>query len=281
MKNNIKVWMLFLLATLWSGWLWASDGHHGHGGHGEHVMHGAGSSVGGHTGETYRVTPTLPEVIAPGQPWSLVFDITESTGQPVDRFDVVHEELLHLIVVSADLGYYDHIHPEHLGKGRFAVTTSLPAAGSYSFFCDYQPAGKRGQVSLFTVQVPGTPAPVPPPSTASTQVQGDTLVTMQTEPAVVQAGKNTIFRFALAQASDRTPIDDLKPYLGEMGHLVIVRQTAPLTVDEYIHTHAMPSTDTSTVPFAAVLPQSGWYRLFAQFNRNGTILTASFWLQVE
>lgn len=279
--NNKKTSMVLLaLAMFWSGCLWASDGHHGRVGHGEHGAHDV-HTTHSQSQEIYRVTPSLPEVIEAGKPLPLIFEITEQNGTMVDRFDVVHEELLHLIVVGSDLDYFDHIHPQYLGKGRFAVTTALPSGGTYTFFSDYKPAGKSAQVSSFTVQVAGNPAPAPTRSTVASQVQGNTLITLTTEPAVVQAGDKTVFNFTLNQAADRLPVRDLKPYLGEMGHLVIVRNTTPLSINDYIHTHALTSTESSIVAFAAALPTPGWYKLFAQFNRDGTLLTAPYWLHVE
>jgi hypothetical protein len=38
---------------------------------------------------------------------------------------------------------------------------------------------------------------------------------------------------------DGKPVTGLEAYLGEKGHLVIIRKSAPLNDKDYIHAHAM------------------------------------------
>jgi hypothetical protein len=52
--------------------------------------------------------------------------------------DVVHEEPIHLIVVSEDLSWFDHIHPKQQGDA-YNVTLTFPHGGEYIFFADYKP----------------------------------------------------------------------------------------------------------------------------------------------
>ena len=42
-------------------------------------------------------------------------------GSSVNDFERTHEKLLHLIIVSQDLSYFNHIHPEYKGGGVFEV----------------------------------------------------------------------------------------------------------------------------------------------------------------
>ncbi len=48
------------------------------------------------------------------------------TNAPVTRLSVVHEKLLHLFVVSRDLRYFAHLHPEQRPDGAFRLAHPLP-----------------------------------------------------------------------------------------------------------------------------------------------------------
>jgi hypothetical protein len=69
------------------------------------------------------------------------------------------------------------------------------------------------------------------------------------------------------------PVTDLQPYLGALGHLVVLRE-GDLA---YIHTHPerAPGTGPSIV-FEAELPSAGLYGLFLQFAHEGRVRTADF-----
>jgi hypothetical protein len=68
--------------------------------------------------------------------------------------------------------------------------------------------------------------------------------------------------------------------LGEKGHLVIVKQSSPLTKLDYIHAHGVKDSPSNQVEFITSFPRSGVYKLWGQFNRNDKIITADFWVNV-
>src|SRR5689334_22003788 len=54
-----------------------------------------------------------PNILRPGESSRLFFRIENpQTAQPVQDFEMVHEKLYHLFVVSEDLGFFLHTHPE-------------------------------------------------------------------------------------------------------------------------------------------------------------------------
>ncbi|GJD20009.1 hypothetical protein RIVM261_049650 [Rivularia sp. IAM M-261] len=63
------------------------------------------------------------------------------------------------------------------------------------------------------------------------------------------------------------------------GHLVIVRQETSLTSADYIHAHAVKNQTPGQVKFMTSFPEPGLYKLWGQFNRNGEIITADFWVK--
>src|SRR5881409_806950 len=64
-------------------------------------------------------------------PAELSFTVKYSRGASIRFLQFVHERPLHLIVVSADLSSFDHIHPE-LGVGdAYRVTHAFAHGGAY------------------------------------------------------------------------------------------------------------------------------------------------------
>jgi hypothetical protein len=82
---------------------------------------------------------------------------------------------------------------------------------------------------------------------------------------------------------DGQPITDLQPYLGAMGHCVIVSEDG----QTYLHSHPEqlfnPTPDTHGGPavmFHTIFPHPGLYKIWGQFQRNGKVLVSSFVVNV-
>ncbi|HEY9647090.1 MAG TPA: hypothetical protein V6C88_12000 [Chroococcidiopsis sp.] len=213
-------------------------------------------------------------------PALLQINIQDRDGKAIAQFDRFQEQVMHLIAVSDDLQVFQHIHPTHQGNGRFEVEAQFPHAGRYTLFSDYQPTGQAEQVSVLKTQVGGSVAPAADIDWSNTKTFGQTTVDLTHTPAIIRAGEEVILQFDLKDTATGQPVTDLQPYLGEQGHLVIVRQAAVLTRENYIHAHAIHQTPAHQVHFAARFPQPGRYKLWGQFNRNGEIITADFWVNV-
>lgn len=248
------------------------SGHDNHGGHGNSQNSKAANAA---------ANLSIDGSLTPKNPVNLVIDVKDKSGKAISNFDISHEELMHLIVVSDDLQFFNHIHPTYKGNGRFEIKTAFPQPGNYTLFTDYKPAGKPQEVSVLKAQVPGQT------STVSTQVDttsskniGNTKVNFNLSQPV-KADEEVHLVFNLQDAKNNQPIKDLQPYLGELGHLVIVKQSSSLTSSDYIHNHAMKGTPPGEVHFITAFPEPGKYKLWGQFKRNGEILTADFWVNVQ
>lgn len=224
---------------------------------------------------------TVPSNIASKTPVPLVIEVQDKDGKPIADFDKFQEELIHLIVVSDDLQYFNHIHPTYKGNGRFEVQTDFPYSGGYTLFSDYKPAGKSEQVSVLKMQVPGQTLARSKVDMATTKTWGNTKANLKFSQPQIKAGQEVNLIFNLQDAASNQPLKDLQPYLGERGHLVILKQSSPLTKADYIHAHALKDTPAGEVHFMTSFPQPGKYKLWGQFNRNGQIVTADFWVNVE
>ncbi len=230
--------------------------------------------------ETAIAKLTAPPSITPNTPVPLVIEIKDQSGKAFANFDTFQTKLMHLIVVSDNLQFFSHIHPEYKTNGRFEVEYNFPLVGKYTLFSDYKPSGQKEQVSVLKTQVSGNSLITPKIDLNLTKTFADTKVNLTFSEPTIRAGKEVTLIFNLQQTSNNQPITDLQPYLGEQGHLVILKQSSSLTRADYIHAHAMKDTPAGKVQFMTTFPQPGKYKLWGQFNRHGKIVTADFWVNV-
>lgn len=246
--------------------------HGGHGGHSENSKLEPANAV---------ATLTVPAKVNNKAPIALAIDVKDKEGKPIANFDKFQEQLMHLIVVSDDLQSFNHIHPTYKGNGRFEVQADFPQPGGYTLFSDYKVAGKAEQVSTLKVQVPGTSSNTSKIDLATTKTFGNTKANLKLSQPTIKAGQEVHLIFNLLDAASNQPPKDLQNYLGERGHLVILKQSSPLTEADYIHAHAMKDTPPGEIHFITSFPQPGKYKMWGQFNRNGKIITADFWVDVQ
>ena len=194
------------------------------------------------------------------------------TGAPVSRFEVVHEKLFHLFVVSQDLDFFLHDHPVMTQDGAFRYQGSFPKPGMYRLLADYYPTGATPQLTAKTIFVPGgswNPAH-PAPDLASKHTENmDVELTM--EPAVPLAGLKTMLFFRLK------PAEGLEKYLGAWGHML----AASDDLIDLIHTHPFLADGGPQVQFNVIFPRARTYRVWVQFQRKGVVNTATFTVPVS
>ena len=97
-----------------------------------------------------------PQIIEAGKPTTLTFTPKnkDNTNESVP-LDVEHEKKIHLIVVSEDLSWFSHIHPEYQADGSYSVTETFPNGGNYILYADYKPTGRSTQLEKIQVSVKG------------------------------------------------------------------------------------------------------------------------------
>ncbi|ERT05903.1 ytkA-like family protein [Lyngbya aestuarii BL J] len=238
-----------------------------------------------HSSESASLTKaqlTKPSQIAVNQPQTFLIEIQDKTGKPITDFETFQEQLMHLIVVSEDLDVFEHLHPEYDGDGLFQVEITFPKPGSYTLVTDYKPSRMSEEITLLNAQVPGVQLTSSVKINENmSQILEDTQITLTSSQPVLQSGQEVTLKFNLKDAKTNQPINDLKPYLGEQGHLVIFKQSNPLTKADYIHAHALKNTPPDEVHFMTNFPKPGTYKVWGQFNRNGKIITSSFWVKVS
>src|SRR5438445_9958853 len=66
-----------------------------------------------------------PAAMEPNKDTQLTFQIEDpATHKPVRDFEIVHEKLYHLFVVSQDLSFFRHVHPELQSDASFRLAVN-------------------------------------------------------------------------------------------------------------------------------------------------------------
>lgn len=254
------------------------DNHDPSNNHEEHSSDNPKTALGKSIAEAKLTTPLnmLPNTIVP-----LLINVQNLNGEPVKNFETFQEKLMHLIVVSDDLQFFAHLHPAYQDNGQFKVSANFPQAGGYTLFSDYKPAQSPEQVSVLKTQVMGESPSATPIKFDLAKTFGTAQINLTSSQAQIKAGEEVTLTFDLTDTGTNQPLTDLQPYLGEKGHLVIIKKSTPLTASDYIHAHALADDSAGKVTFATKFPTSGEYKLWGQFNRNGKIVTADFGIHVR
>jgi hypothetical protein len=224
-----------------------------------------------------------------------------------------HGHLMHLFLIRMpEMDDFYHLHPDETAAGTFTEKMPAVSGGSYAVFADIVresgfpdtmtakielPPGDKGRPllgddsnaaapKLSTVQANRTTVPL----------DRDDRVEWVLDAHTLQAQKPALLRFRVADKNG--PVNDLEPYMGMAGHLVILRRD--LSVFAHVHpAGSIPMAAlmllqkaplsggdsmagmqheaiTNEITFPYGFPQPGDYRLFLQVKRAGQVQTAVF-----
>lgn len=204
--------------------------------------------------------------------------IKDKSGKPLHSFQTVHEKKMHLFIVSKDLAYFDHIHPEHIGEGKFDFATVFAAGGDYKIISEFTPeGGVDSSIETHWVHVEGDTAEAEPivPDEKLTKVVDGKKVSLSIDH--LEAGNTVHMTFTIVDEKTNEPIKDLEPYLGAMGHTVAITADA----EKYLHIHPMTADGKGPkVTFMTIFPDKGVYKIWGQFQHKGKIFTVPFVIDV-
>ena len=221
-----------------------------------------------------------PSNVRPGELTRLTFGVVDpKTGQPVRNFEVVHEKLFHLFVVSQDLKFFLHDHPVRQPDEDFHFDVRLPKPGMYRVLSDFFPSGGTPQLITSTVMVSGdgfSPKPARIEADLSPQKSENSEVGLEIVPTRVVAGEKVSMFFRV------TPGDGMELYLGTWGHML----AASSDLIDMIHNHPFQAVDGRAnsfkeLQFNMVFPRAGIYRVWVQFKRLGIVNTVAFNVPVD
>jgi hypothetical protein len=214
------------------------------------------------------VLTTAPQNIVPEQETKLIL-----TPQKPIRLELSHEQKIHLIIVSEDLSYFNHIHPVEVENG-YTVNTKFPSSGQFYLFADYKPEGSDQVLSKLELNVPGeAPALQEYSQEKLTGQSGGYSITL-----VADQGKFTNGHLMIdgilkkdGAAIDPATLDD---YLGAKAHVVLISAADKA----YIHAH--PEVENGRYKLHAAFPEPGIYRGWIQFQAEGVLHTTDYVINV-
>lgn len=201
-----------------------------------------------------------------------------ATGCPVDDLLIDDNALVHLVIVGPS-GELWHLHPVRVGPGAYQVPLNAPEPGLYAVSAEI--ARRGGGVQLLRSTVDLRPGGQATPTTAGT-----------VRATVAGAGSPSAITARFGDTAD------LQPWLGMLGHLIIVGPlpagtnlgAAAYSAPVWAHAHAMlPPAPGSVggqpdetvagygpdVLFTYTFPAPGHYHLWVQAERGYQVLTAA------
>jgi len=230
------------------------------------------------TAAKYMVEVRPTQVIRAGETAALVITIKDPGGKPVTKLETVHEKIVHLLVVSKDLSWFTHEHPQMQGDGTLRVAFAFPVPGEYMLYHDFTPPGVGQQVVRVAVTVPGeAPSPLLLAVDSDKEKHVDGYAIVFSTKASLRVGEDAELVFQITK--DGKPVTDLQPYLGAMGHLVIISED----LEHFVHSHPLDAVGATgpEVRFHAHFEAAGLYKAWGQFQRGGKLLTVPVVLKVE
>jgi heavy metal-binding protein len=229
------------------------------------------------TDDRYRVevTPVSGPMRA-RVPVTLHFQIKDPAGFDVDSLQVVHEKRLHLMMVSHDLAWFSHEHPVPGPHGSFTLRTRFPAGGRYVLYHDFTPDSIGMQVVPVDLVVEGDPRPTVPLVVDDTETRKVDGYEVRLAHGPLLPNAECAMTFTLARGG--RPVSDLEPFLGAMGHLVMISEDRAA----YVHSHPLEKDATTgpAVTFRTIFSRTGTYKAWGQFQRHGRVLTVPFVVEV-
>ena len=223
------------------------------------------------------IDPVVPH---PNELTRLTFGLIDPrTERPVRKLEVVHEKLYHVFVVSQDLSFFLHTHPERQADADFHLDVRLPKPGLYRVLSDFYPSGATPQLITNTLIVPGAEtamdgahiqADLSPKTAENARVD----LTLSPSHVVARQDVSMVFRVS--------PEQGVEPYLGAWGHML----AASADLVDMTHNHPIAATDSSggavkDIQFNMAFPRAGVYRVWVQFQRLGVVNTVAFDVPVE
>ena len=236
-----------------------------------------------------------------GVPTTLRLDISEADGS-APKLSIAHDKILHMVIVSADMSSFAHVHPEDvltegesIAEGRFTIEHTFPEAGEYLVSVDYV-HGFAPESRQFKVVVGGAPAMADAPELFSVPAISHSGYDIKFEHSGIFAGDTATLSYRIHK--DGEPVTDMNPYLSAAMHLAIVKND----LSEFIHTHGEthPPGYVAPPPTAAThnhapppprfgpfmeahaqLPTPGLYTVFAEFSHEGEIVVVRTTIRIE
>ncbi len=237
-----------------------------------------------------------PSVIKTGEKVPLTFKVANEMGRPVEM-TIIHERVLHSIVISEDFSVFSHIHPEDFGSVSpkdkdYKLEYVFPKAGRYLIAFDFTIKGQAHSRQYY-VDVLGAPKMGKSVDDMSRDKEFSGYYVKLSSP-YLQAGKMSNLKYTVEK--DGKPVTDMAPYLAAAMHLAIVKedlskfihahgevhppgQPTPTPTTAHVHLYVPPSFGPD-VEAHVIFPEAGTYHIFGQFKHDGKVIVTDFVVEV-
>lgn len=184
------------------------------------------------------------------------------------ELEISHEKIMHLIIVSADLDDYYHLHPEEKRNGMYTLNFDLPE-NSYKVFVDIKPKNLVYQVSPIELHVGKDHSeheenPLKVDTNLTKTINEKTVELTTTELGI---NKDVTLSF---DTKGITP----EPYLGALGHVVILDEKG----EKFVHVH--PTSEEKTL-FETKFDKPGIYKVWGEFKFDSKVNAYPFVIEVK
>ncbi|WP_018622762.1 heavy metal-binding domain-containing protein [Spirosoma luteum] len=251
-------------------------------------------NAGKSNGKAYVMNvKTTPATIEAGKAglFSFTPGVKDKEGELVP-LDLHHERKIHLIVVSKDLSYFEHIHPDYQASGTYDLAV-LPAnkaytaganknethfakGGEYILFADYTPTGGTPQLEKINLTVGGTPyKPVTYSSPKLSSTVDNYTLELVPEGNQFEVGKLAHIEGVLKKDGKVMDAATLENYLGAKAHMVVVG------IDDKNYLHVHPEVVNGKFDLHTTFEKAGIYRGWVQFQDGGKIRTMDYVIAVK
>ena len=236
---------------------------------------------------------TSPEKLEAGKECTLSFTPKiKGKENELVQLDVEHEKKIHLIIVSEDLSYFEHIHPEYKASGDYEIKvlpkgteytdkkgkneTKFENAGNYILFADYKPSVGNHTVDKINLTVSGN-APVPKKFTTEklSGTSGDYTMTLVPDGGKLITGGLMHISAVLKKQGKEIDANTLGNYLGAKAHMVVIS----MNEKNYLHVH--PNVENGKFDLHTTFEKPGTYRGWIQFKAEETLHTIDFVIIVK
>ena len=216
----------------------------------------------------------------------LVISVTDQRlGDTIRDFELVHDKLMHLIIVDEDLSYFAHIHPTLEDNGEnFTIFHTFPESGRYKLWIDFKPKDGNQTLVAFIIKISGYPVHKYVPLVYDRKYVKESLdrkyqISLKLPEKLVSHNDADIV-FGISDVAGN-PVTDLEPLMGAGGHSVIISSD----IREFLHVHPTEEVDRSwkggpDISFRTNFPKPGLYKAWGQFQHQGRIVVADFNLKV-
>lgn len=214
--------------------------------------------------------------IEAGKNFKLVFiPVIKSNSNEHVKLETLHERKAHLIIVSDDLEYFNHIHPVELNNGEYEVEFVLPAGGKYKLFAEYKPAGYDKITDEFDFVVSGKNKAEKIYEYQNTAYTGKEYSVKLLNAENLTAGEEQTLIAEFYKDGKKLNINSLDNYLGEKAHAVLIS----LRDKKFMHVHPMVMNENLNLHVH--FTEEDYYRLWLQFKIEDKVYAADFVLRAD